>query len=121
MACDIFNAVGVEGLLAFSAILFEINLQHTLTTGNASSSSFFIGPLNLKLSPYHLVGALNTPDVGALPPQVTLFAVIISILLFQELLESKYVLVEQWEMHGLKQPLPPPSSTHLEAHRCFDL
>lgn len=37
----------------------------------------------------HLVGALNTPDVGALPPQITFFAVIISILLFQKLMDKK--------------------------------
>lgn len=37
----------------------------------------------------HLVGALNTPDVGALPPQITAFAVIISILLFQKLSDKQ--------------------------------
>lgn len=30
MACDILNAIGVEGLLAFSAVLLEVNLQHRL-------------------------------------------------------------------------------------------
>lgn len=35
MACDVLDAIGVEGLLAFSAVLLEVNLQHRLVEGVA--------------------------------------------------------------------------------------
>lgn len=33
MTCDILNTIGVEGLLAFSAVLLEVNLQHSNRVG----------------------------------------------------------------------------------------
>lgn len=33
MTCDILNTIGVEGLLAFSAVLLEVNLQHSNHVG----------------------------------------------------------------------------------------
>ena len=39
----------------------------------------------------HLVGALNTPHIGTLPSQIAFSAVIISVLLFQKLMEKRKV------------------------------
>lgn len=33
MTCDILDTIGVEGLLAFSAVLLEVNLQHSNHVG----------------------------------------------------------------------------------------
>lgn len=38
---------------------------------------------------FHLVCALNTPNIGALPPQIAFSAVVIAILLFQELPDKR--------------------------------
>lgn len=42
MTCDILDTIGVEGLLAFSAVLLEVNLQHSDHVGRKWGQGQFL-------------------------------------------------------------------------------
>lgn len=59
----------------------------------------------IKNSSAHLVGALNTPNVGTLPSQIALSAVIISVLLFQKLMDKRQIRESVHSPHNPSSPL----------------
>ena len=76
---DILHSVRVVGFLAHSAELFEVHLgqetQHM--EGRLSVPAATGWPRAVS----YLAGALHAPHIGALPPDIAVFAVIVAILL----------------------------------------
>lgn len=95
MTCDVLYAVRVKFLLAFPTELLEVNLEHmhaSVSLESCTHPEFYCRRIHgskftEKLLCY-LVCALNTPHICTLPSQVAFSAVVIAILLFQELVDT---------------------------------
>lgn len=83
LARDVLHAVRIIRLLTCSAKLFEVNLWPEKKDSPRAKGLWTLWARRCQFRGLaYLVGALDTPHVGTLPPDVTVLAVVITVFLF---------------------------------------